>query len=64
MFYLARIINLLAVISLSLFSGAFIFIALVVVKFWQAVEPEVFLGWMSDHFLLTRAEQSQSCAPT
>jgi Domain of unknown function (DUF1772) len=38
------------VIALSLFSGAFLFIALVVVKFWQAVEPEVFLDWMSDHF--------------
>jgi hypothetical protein len=47
---LARIINLLSVIALSLFSGAFLFIALVVVKFWQAVEPEVFLNWMSDHF--------------
>jgi hypothetical protein len=49
MFSLARILNLLSVISLSLFSGAFIFIALVVVKFWQSVEPEVFLSWMSDH---------------
>jgi Domain of unknown function (DUF1772) len=47
---LARILNLLSVVSLSLFSGAFLFIALVVVRFWQAVEPDVFLGWMSDHF--------------
>jgi hypothetical protein len=50
MFNLARILNLLSVIALSLFSGAFLFIALVVVKFWQAVEPEAFLSWMSDHF--------------
>jgi hypothetical protein len=50
MFNLAKIVNLLSVIVLSLFSGAFLFIALVVVKFWQAVEPEVFLNWMSDHF--------------
>jgi hypothetical protein len=50
MFNLARILNLLSVIALSLFSGAFLFIALVVVKFWQTVEPEVFLDWMSDHF--------------
>lgn len=50
MFNLARILNLLSAIALSLFSGAFLFIALVVVKFWQAVEPEVFLNWMSDHF--------------
>jgi hypothetical protein len=50
MFNLARILNLLSAIALSLFSGAFLFIALVVFKFWQAVEPEVFLNWMSDHF--------------
>lgn len=50
MFNLARLLNLLSVIALSLFSGAFLFIALVVVEFWQAVEPEVFLNWMSDHF--------------
>jgi Domain of unknown function (DUF1772) len=47
---LARILNLLSVISLSLFSDAFLFIAFVVVRFWQAVAPEVFLNWMSDHF--------------
>jgi Domain of unknown function (DUF1772) len=47
---LAQILNLLSVISLSLFSGAFLFIALVVVGFWQAVAPEVFLNWMSDNF--------------
>jgi uncharacterized membrane protein len=47
---LSKILNLLAVISLSLFSGAFLFIALVEVKFWQAVEPEVFLAWMNDNF--------------
>jgi hypothetical protein len=47
---LARILNLLSVISLSLFSGAFVFIAVVVVKFWQAVAPDVFLSWMSDNF--------------
>jgi Domain of unknown function (DUF1772) len=50
MFNLARILNLLSVIALSLFSGAFLFIALVVVKFWQTIEPEVFLNWMNDNF--------------
>jgi hypothetical protein len=50
MFSFARILNLLSVIALSLFSGAFLFIALVVIKFWQAVEPDVFLSWMSNHF--------------
>jgi hypothetical protein len=47
---LARILNLLSVVSLSLFSGAFLFIAFVVVGFWEAVEPDVFLSWMSNHF--------------
>jgi Domain of unknown function (DUF1772) len=47
---LARILNLLSVVSLSLFSGAFLFIAFVVVRFWQAVKPDVFLSWMSEHF--------------
>jgi hypothetical protein len=50
MFNLTRILNLLSVITLSLFSGAFLFIALVIVKFWQGVEPDIFLSWMSDHF--------------
>jgi uncharacterized membrane protein len=47
---LGKIFNLLSVISLSLFSGAFLFIALVVVKFWQAAEPDIFLAWMNDNF--------------
>jgi hypothetical protein len=50
MFNFSRILNLLSVIALSLFSGAFLFIAFVVVRFWQAVEPDTFLNWMSDHF--------------
>lgn len=47
---LSRIFNLLSIISLSLFSGAFLFIAFVVVKFWQAADPAVFLNWMNDNF--------------
>jgi hypothetical protein len=43
-------LNLLAVISLSLFSGAFLFIAVAIVGFWQAATPDVFLSWMSDNF--------------
>ncbi len=50
MLTLSRTLNLLSVITLSLFSGAFLFIALVIVKFWQAIEPDVFLNWMDDHF--------------
>jgi hypothetical protein len=47
---LARTFNLLSVIALSLFSGAFLFIAFVVVKFWQSIAPVVFLDWMNDNF--------------
>jgi hypothetical protein len=47
---LARTFNLLSVIALSLFSGAFLFIAFVVVKFWQSIAPAVFLDWMNDNF--------------
>jgi hypothetical protein len=50
MFNFVRFLNLLSVIALSLFFGAFLFIALVVVKFWQTVEPDIFLSWMSNHF--------------
>jgi Domain of unknown function (DUF1772) len=47
---LAQILNLLSVVSLSLFSGAFLFIAFVIVGFWQSLAPAVFLGWMNDNF--------------
>jgi Domain of unknown function (DUF1772) len=47
---LARVLSLLSVIALSSFSGAFLFIALVIVRFWQTVEPNIFLNWMGDHF--------------
>jgi hypothetical protein len=50
MFNLSKIFNLLSVISLSLFSGAFLFIALVIVKFWRSIEPDIFLNWMNDNF--------------
>jgi hypothetical protein len=43
-------IQILALISLSAFSGALLFIALVVVRFWLSAEPEVFLVWMAEHF--------------
>jgi hypothetical protein len=47
---LSRTFNILSVIALSFFSGAFLFIAFVVVKFWQSIAPTTFLDWMSDHF--------------
>lgn len=47
---IAIVLQILALISLSAFSGALLFIALVLVKFWQAIEPPVFLSWMGEHF--------------
>jgi hypothetical protein len=47
---LVKILNILSIVSLSLFSGAFLFIAFVIVGFWQSLAPDVFLGWMSDNF--------------
>jgi Domain of unknown function (DUF1772) len=46
----AKTLNLLSIVSLSLFSGAFLFIAFVIVGFWQSLAPEVFLNWMNNNF--------------
>lgn len=43
-------LELLATISSSLFVGALIFIAFVMVKFWHSTEPKDFFTWMSLHF--------------
>lgn len=47
---ISALFQVLALIALSLFSGALLFIAIAVVKFWQVVEPEIFLSWMNEHF--------------
>jgi hypothetical protein len=47
---LSTLLQLLAFSALSAFSGALLFIAVVLIKFWQSAEPEVFLNWMTDHF--------------
>ena len=47
---LALSCQILALSALSAFSGALLFIALVVVEFWQSLEPQAYLTWMSDQF--------------
>jgi hypothetical protein len=47
---ISSLFQVLALISLSLFLGALLFIAIVIVKFWQAAEPNIFLLWMSENF--------------
>ncbi|MBD2463167.1 hypothetical protein H6G89_19200 [Oscillatoria sp. FACHB-1407] len=52
---LATSLQVSALIALSAFSGAFLFIALVMVKFWQSLEPQRFLDWMTnDLFFLPK----------
>jgi hypothetical protein len=46
----ASLFQVLALIALSLFSGALLFVAVVVIKIWQAEEPNTFLSWMSESF--------------
>lgn len=46
----AIIFQVMALIALSAFSGTLLFIAVAIVKFWQAVEPNLFLSWMTEHF--------------
>ena len=43
-------LELLATITSSLFVGALIFIAFVIVKFWRSAKPNDFLTWMSLYF--------------
>jgi hypothetical protein len=50
MFSFTKLFQLIAFGALSVFAGALLFIAFVLVKFWQAAEPSVFLNWMSEHF--------------
>ena len=44
------LLELLATIASSIFVGALIFIAFVMVRFWRSAEPGDFLEWMSIHF--------------
>jgi hypothetical protein len=46
----AIIFQMMALIASSAFSGTLLFIAIAIVKFWQAVEPDLFLSWMTEHF--------------
>ncbi|MGB8700802.1 MAG: hypothetical protein WCD18_15400 [Thermosynechococcaceae cyanobacterium] len=47
---ISSLFQVLALIALSLFSGALLFIAIAIVKFWQAAEPDIFLSWMGENF--------------
>lgn len=46
------LVQISALIVLSAFSGSLLFIALVMVKFWQSLEPQDFLNWMTNDLYL------------
>ncbi len=49
---IAVLLQISALIALSAFSEAFLFIALVMVKFWQSLAPQDFLNWMTNDLYL------------
>jgi hypothetical protein len=40
-----KIWQVLSLVSLAIFTGAFLFIAIVIVPFWLSSEPNYFLEW-------------------
>jgi hypothetical protein len=46
-----KIWQVLSLVSLAIFTGAFLFIAIVIVPFWLSSEPNYFLKWFEVNFL-------------
>jgi hypothetical protein len=46
-----KILQVLSLISLAIFTGAFLFVAIVIVPFWLSSEPNYFLEWFEVNFL-------------
>lgn len=47
---ISTLLNILALVVLSAFAGALLFIAVAIVNFWKTTPPELFFSWMSDNF--------------
>jgi hypothetical protein len=45
-----KITQVLSLVSLAMFTGAFLFIAIVIVPFWLSSEPDYFLEWFEQNF--------------
>ncbi|MGL6344129.1 MAG: hypothetical protein ACRC80_33910 [Waterburya sp.] len=46
-----KIWQVFSLVSLAIFTGAFLFIAIVIVPFWLSSEPNYFLEWFEVNFL-------------
>lgn len=46
-----KILQVLSLISLAIFTGAFLFVAIVIIPFWLSSEPNYFLEWFEANFL-------------
>jgi hypothetical protein len=46
-----KFLQVLSLISLAIFTGAFLFIAIVIIPFWLSSEPNYFLEWFEVNFL-------------
>jgi hypothetical protein len=45
-----KILQIFSLVALAAFTGAFLFIAMVIVPFWLASEPDYFLNWFTNNF--------------
>lgn len=45
-----KILQILSLVSLAMFTGAFLFIAIVIVPFWLSSQPDYFLEWFEKNF--------------
>jgi hypothetical protein len=45
-----KILQVLSLVSLAMFTGAFLFIAIVMVPFWLSTSPDYFLEWFEQNF--------------
>lgn len=46
-----KIWQVISLVGLAIFTGAFLFIAIVIVPFWLSSEPNYFLEWFEKNFL-------------
>jgi hypothetical protein len=46
-----KILQVFSLVSLATFTGAFLFIAIVIVPFWLSSEPNYFIEWFEVNFL-------------
>lgn len=45
-----KILQVISLVSLAIFTGAFLFIAIVIVPFWLSSQPNYFVEWFTGNF--------------